>query len=255
VNLDRKIYKYCSYEVGELIVSGQLLKFSNPSSFNDPFDCDINLLEFNFDDCCQEVLDEMEKIKQEISKTQGTDMSKTIANIPKAKLEEIYRNSQIKKIQKSSICCFSTICNSTTMWSHYADNHKGICLVFDPFVKDPFKDFNSERFTEGTVDYDNYTPVNYLKSKLEGIKKLFLTKSNDWRLEYEFRYIIIEDHRYFSFKKEFLKGVIFGLRVKEEDIYRLIDICDKKGYTGLIFGRFTKEKLQLDLEIYNKHKT
>lgn len=182
-------------------------------------------------------------------------MSNTIDSIPKAKLEEIYRSNQINKIQRSSICCFSTIYNSTTMWSHYADNHKGICLIFDPFVKDPFKDFNSERFTEGTVDYNNYTPINYLKSKREGIKKLFLTKSNDWKHEDEFRYIIFEDYGFFSFKKEFLKGVIFGLRVKEEDIYRFINICDKKGYTGLLFGRFTKEKLHLDLEIYNKHET
>ena len=63
MDLDRKIYKYCSYDVGELIVSGQVLKFSNPSSFNDPFDCDINLLEFNFDDCSQEILDDLEKLE------------------------------------------------------------------------------------------------------------------------------------------------------------------------------------------------
>lgn len=251
MDLDRKIYKYCSYDHGELIVSGQVLKFSNPSSFNDPFDCDINLLEFNFDDCSQEILDDLEKIKRDISKTCETDMSKAIDCIPKAKLEEIYKNSQLNKIQKSSICCFSTIFNGTTMWSHYSDNHKGICLIFEPSVKDPFKDFNSDRFTEGTVDYDNYTPVNYLKSKFEGIKKLFLTKSNDWKHENEFRYIIFEDYGFFSFKKEFLKGVIFGLRVKEEDIYRFINICDKKGYADLEFGRFTKEKLLLVLEKYN----
>lgn len=253
MNLDRKIYKYCSYDVGELIVSGQVLKFSNPSSFNDPFDCDINLLEFDFGECSQEIMDDMEKIKQDISKTWGTDMSSAIDSIPKAKLEEIYRNSQINKIQRSSICCFSRIYNSTTMWSHYADNHKGICLVFDPFVKNPFTDFNSDRFTEGTVDYDNYTPINYLKSKLDGIKKLFLTKSNDWRHEEEFRYIIFEDYGFFSFKRDFLKGIIFGLKVKDEDINRFMNICDKKGYTDLLFGKFTKEKLQLGLKIHNKH--
>ncbi|MCP4553293.1 MAG: DUF2971 domain-containing protein [Bacteroidetes bacterium] len=250
MNLDRKIYKYCSYDAGELIVSGQLLKFSNTSSFNDPFDCDINLLEFDFDDCGQEVIDDMEKIKQDISKSWRADMSKTIDSIPKAKLEESYRNSQINKIQRSSICCFSRIYNSTTMWSHYADNHKGICLIFDPFVKDPFKDYNSDRFTEGSVDYDNYTPVNYLKSKLDGIRKLFLTKSIDWKPEEEVRYIIFEDYGFFSFKKEFLTGVIFGLEVEKKDIDRFINICDKKGYTGLIFGRFIKEKLQLCLEKY-----
>lgn len=255
MNLDRKIYKYCSYDIGELIVSGQLLKFSNPSSFNDPFDCDINLLEFDFDDCSQEIKDDIKKVKLGLSKTWGIDMSLAVDSFPKEKFEEFYRNSQINKIQKSSICCFSRVYNSITMWSHYAENHNGICLIFDPRIKDPFEDFNSERFTEGTVDYDNYTPTNYLKSKREGIKKLFLTKSNYWKHEEEVRYIIFEDYGFFSFKKEFLTGVIFGLRVKEEDIYRFINICDKKGYTGLLFGRFTKEKLQLDLKIYNNHET
>jgi len=249
MNLDGKIYKYCSYDFGELIVSGQVLKFSNPLSFNDPFDCDINLLEFDFDECNQEISDDMEKIKQGLSKTWGTDMINTIDSISKAKLEEIYKNSQLNKIQRSSICCFSRIYNSTTMWSHYADNHKGVCLVFDPFVENPFKDFKSDRFTEGTVDYDNYKPVNYLKSKRDGIKKLFLTKSKDWKHEEEFRYIIFEDYGFFSFEGNFLKGVIFGLRVNDKDINRFMNICDKKGYTGLLFGKFTKVKLHLDLKM------
>ena len=252
MNLDKKIYKYCSYDVGELIVSGLILKFSNPSSFNDPFDCDINLLNFDFRECNQEIIDDLEKIKKDVSKTFGKDMSIEIDSITKTKLEEIYRNSQINKIQTSSICCFSRIFNNTAMWSHYADNHKGICLVFDPYIQNPFTEFNSDRFTEGTVEYENYTPINYLKSKRNGIKQLFLTKSNDWKHEEEFRYIIFEDSGFFSFKKEFLKGIIFGLRVKDEDINRLMNICDKKGYTNLLFGKFTKNKLQLDLKILNK---
>jgi hypothetical protein len=253
MDLDKMIFKYCSYKKAEQIILCQKLKFNNPSFFNDPFDCDINLLEFNFEDCSQEVSADLEKIKQKISNIYGSDVSEQIDSIPKTVIERIYRDSQINKINKSSICCFSTIYNNTTMWSHYADEHKGICLVFDPTIEDPFLDINSDRFTKGTVDYDNYIPFNYLKSKLEGIKRLFLTKSNDWKCENEFRYIIRKDSDFFSFKKAFLKGIIFGLSVKEEDINRFINICDNKGYTGLLFGKFTKEKLQLDLKIFNEH--
>jgi hypothetical protein len=255
MDLNKKIFKYCSYDVGELIISGQILKFSNPSAFNDPFDCDIELLEFNFDDCSQEIRDDMLKVKQKISETIGTDVSKVIDNIPKNELERIYRNSQIEKINKSSICCFSTIHNSATMWSHYSDKHMGLCLVFDPSTKEPFHGFGSEEFSEGTVNYDNYSTTNYLKSKKDGFKKLFLTKSKDWKYEHEYRYIIFENYGFFNFRKEFFKGVIFGVRVDENKIQRLVDICEKVGYKDLIFCRLKKNKLQLDLEIRERHET
>ncbi|HHX70078.1 MAG TPA: DUF2971 domain-containing protein [Gallicola sp.] len=242
MNLDDKIYKYCSYDNGLLIVLGQLLKFRNPSFFNDPFDCDINLLEFDFDDCSQDILDDLELIRNSFQ----TDMSNEINSIPKNKLEEIYRKSQIDKIEKSSICCFSTNLDNTTMWSHYADNHKGICLIFDPFINEPFLDVNSENVISGTVDYDNYTQINYLKSKREGIKKLFLTKSNHWKQEDEFRYIILRNYDYIQFKREFLKGVVFGSRVQEDDLSRFISICINNGHNNLDFGRFQKDKLVLN---------
>ena len=250
-----EIFKYCSYDVGELIVSGQILKFSNPSAFNDPFDCDINLLEFDFSECSQEVKTEMENIKQNLSKKWGIDLHKAIDSIPKDKIEEIYKKSQMVKINKSSICCFSTNCQSKTMWSHYADNHKGLCLIFDQTNDNPFLDYSLERFTHGHVNYDNSTTINYLKSKREGIIKLFLTKSTDWKYEGEFRYIVFEDYGFFRFREEFLKGVIFGLKVDENDIYRFIKICKKKGLNDLIFGRFTKNKLDMDFEIYNEYET
>ncbi|MDB9873786.1 DUF2971 domain-containing protein [Flavobacteriaceae bacterium] len=250
--LDNKIYKYCSYKDGDLIVSGQNLKFSNPSSFNDPFDCDIDLLEFNYEDCSQEIIDDMEELKRNLSKTWGTDVSETIDDIPQEKVEEIYKNNQIKKIKKSSICCFSKIHNSITMWSYYADKHNGICLVFDPFVKDPFTELSSKQCSEGSVIYDHNTSINYLKSKREGIEKLFFTKSNSWKLEEEFRYIIHKNVGLLKFKKSFFRGVIFGLRVKEEAIHQFINICDNKGYDGLFFGKFTKNKLQLELNILNR---
>lgn len=29
------------------------------------------------------------------------------------------------------ICCLSKTCTSDLMWTHYADNHRGVCLEFD----------------------------------------------------------------------------------------------------------------------------
>ena len=54
--LNHDVYKFCSFEIAELIVSSKMLKFNNPSNFNDPFDSNIDLLQFDFSDCCDEVL-------------------------------------------------------------------------------------------------------------------------------------------------------------------------------------------------------
>lgn len=33
--------------------------------------------------------------------------------------------------EKIGVCCFSLDPKSILMWSHYSDNHKGVCLKFD----------------------------------------------------------------------------------------------------------------------------
>ena len=43
-----KIYKYVSLEVAKIILKDKTLKFSKPSTFNDPYDCDVNLVDFDF---------------------------------------------------------------------------------------------------------------------------------------------------------------------------------------------------------------
>lgn len=62
--LNHDIYKFCSFEIAELIVSSRMLKFNNPKNFNDPFDCNIDLLQFDFSDCCDEVLFDIEESKK-----------------------------------------------------------------------------------------------------------------------------------------------------------------------------------------------
>ncbi|MCP4551602.1 MAG: DUF2971 domain-containing protein [Bacteroidetes bacterium] len=245
---DTYIFKYCSYDIAEVIVSGQLLKFSRPDSFNDPFDCDIELLQFDFSEANQEIIDDLNKIKKNISEQWGRDMSTEIDKISRSKIEDTYKRSQLDKIRRSSICCFSKDSTNTTMWSHYADNHRGACLIFDLENKKPFIDYPSHRFTQGPVDYDNYTSINYLKSEVEGIVKVFLTKSPDWKYEKEYRFIIFEEHGLFKFSKEFLRGIIFGLRVSDEEILRFKNICQRQGYKDIEFGRFKKEELKLKLE-------
>jgi hypothetical protein len=68
------------------------------------------------------------------------------------------------------------------MWSHYADNHRGICLEFDA---------NSELFRScRRVAYRSKYPVMRPQTLLQGnFEQALLTKSNDWKYEDEYRII------------------------------------------------------------------
>ena len=62
----KDIYKFVSIESAKKIIEFQSLKFSQPYEFNDPFDCDIDLVDFEFNDSLTDtVKEEIEKLKSQ----------------------------------------------------------------------------------------------------------------------------------------------------------------------------------------------
>ena len=45
--------------------------------------------------------------------------------------EKMIREFAFEKIEDYGIACFTTKNDNTLLWSHYADEHQGICLEFD----------------------------------------------------------------------------------------------------------------------------
>ena len=72
------------------------------------------------------------------------------------------------------------------MWSHYGDNHRGICLEFDTSVRL----FGSARKVQYCRDYPALT-VHVLDP--ESVFKTILTKSDVWSYEDEFRIVGVEN--------------------------------------------------------------
>ena len=84
------------------------------------------------------------------------------------------------ELAKRRIYCLTPFSDSTLMWSHYAANHRGICLEFDK---------NNEligraRPVRYSTIYPEWTPHG-VTDPLE----LVFTKSMDWAYEREFRII------------------------------------------------------------------
>ncbi len=112
--------------------------------------------------------------------------------------------------------CLSAVNADILMWSHYAQNHHGICLGFD---------IGSNPFFEKTtrVRYANkYPRVDYYRvSDQKYYEYSLLTKSDRWKYEKEWRFLWtnaagLKDPVH-HFDALFLKTVIFGCQTTDSD--------------------------------------
>jgi hypothetical protein len=163
------------------------IHFSDPSALNDPWDCRPW-----FDD---EALD-ADAIEALIVWLFALPPAGPISDGQiRATKDAIRTNSEYRRaaLQRFSedflklipnrwrIYCLTPVPDSTLMWSHYADNHRGICLEFGTDV--PL--FASALEVTYRSDYPTWAP-NLVASTGADI---LLTKSDDWKYEREYRII------------------------------------------------------------------
>ena len=137
------------------------------------------------------------------------------------------------------------------MWSHYAEDHKGVCLVFDRKKLD--LNFNSLVYEEplgifGPVEYRDGSPmdsfsINVRKLEQRGFdefcwdyikghhKILFFQKMTDWATENEYRYLIFrEDSEDLLLPIDgALRGVIVGEDASQDSIDKIFELVASKG--------------------------
>ena len=134
--------------------------------FNDPFDC-----AFLYNCRSKEIYDR--KTEYELA--------------VKESMAQFEQDKKSKSLQESVfISCFSEKCDSMLMWSHYSDEHKGLCLGFD--LKSLI-----QKYDVFPVIYSNRMPKvkNADIDNKSALLKSILTKSKEWSYEQEWRIIEI----------------------------------------------------------------
>lgn len=202
VNTPQFLYKYHSLSLNlmEMMTNAEFY-MSSKSELNDPLDSAVII---DVDDYLNLYLEKypsfrnddihMERVKHVFS----TQLEK-FDNKWVSELDEFH--SSLK------VTCFTEDGNNSLMWSHYANNHNGVCLKFDLS-----KDSNL---------HNNILPVEY-KDELVKVKQLadfsksLLTKLKTWEVEKEWR--ILSEKNRFGFKQEALVEIVFGLRVPDSTI-------------------------------------
>lgn len=144
------------------------------------------------------------------------------------------------------ICCFSVFAGHRLMWSHYADAHSGVCLMYeipaDYFSRrypKPSSGSQSAFYLVGAsqVFYGDNAFFDWLVSgdlnqPLSGnpienaVSRIFTSKAMAWDYEEEFR-IVTSRPGGLAFESAFLKQMTFGLAVSERSKRLLTGIAKR----------------------------
>jgi hypothetical protein len=128
---------------------------------------------------------------------------------------EGFRQELIDTLNRSiGIYSLSAVKDEILMWSHYADEHRGYCLMFEASDTTPF--FGAAQEVHYSEALPAITP--YSDTDLEKAAKAMLTKYCGWSYEREWR---IVDHESGAGLRDYpaalLVGVIFGARMSPRD--------------------------------------
>lgn len=231
------LYKYMPYEAFEKTIENWSLKLTIPYETNDPFE---------FMARCQHSKESTDKY-----------IITAIKNTP-------------------GMLCFSTSMTVASMWGHYADKHKGVCLIFDfPCISkkflvmdpndtiDSYLIGNNENFEKEKsllllifpVIYSSQRPPIVQENlyndrgdhKFGQLAKLLSTKDQSWEIEKEHRIFIpikninnsIKNRMVLSsFHMKYLKGVILGPRCPYSKDYTSLWVTQQPKKLNIYKGEY-----------------
>lgn len=216
----RPLYKYRSMEgqygkvaIEDAIIHNRLF-WQNPLNFNDPFDCQPV---WQMTETPRQRARRIERATFEELPGTTRKFRRGFRKFVEQKSRELTQASlnQFHNEQTNTwaVTCFSLRRDSLLMWSHYADSHKGVCLVFNEILVPRF-------FVAFKVYYSDMRPIcpEVGKDGMEEFKKSVLTKGSDWSYEQECRLMDYSAPAGFrSFPQEALRAVILGARISDDD--------------------------------------
>ncbi len=203
--------------------------FARPDRLNDPFDCRVDI-------------------------AKAFEITGSRLHVKRLPLLEMILSADDffqdvnAKLATTGVCSFSLELDNPLMWSHYADEHRGLCLTYifpQSFVDDPANQIHG---IEKVVYGDNLL-TDWLVQRVPGfglyedffpsmIMKVLAIKAKKWEHENEVRILRFTEGA-LALDKRFLKQVVFGLRTPESDISLVRDLLANFGY-DVVYGRVVR---------------
>lgn len=235
------LYKYRNQgEATDKIFTDSTLWFGSPTTFNDPFDCQIAI---NTDNNYEEIFAWFTNASPATPLEEAERLARMLTDNPE-RWSGLLNDTLQNVFEQSGVCCFGQNNTNLLMWSHYCNSHYGYCLKFD-ILKDVslFENFLY-------VNYDDVYPTyNHAKDNSNLIHSLVRTKSKIWEYEAEIR--VLKPMRFgaHKFDKSALVEVTFGCRCSAEEITRIQKLVLDNGFPNVSFTqtKVSKEAFHLDI--------
>ncbi len=213
---DRVYFKYAALNVNTLdaIRTGHVW-FAPKSSLNDPFDC--------FPEVIRDIDDRQ---ADELFRAFSVRLERP------ATLEEkcgLLESSLLQFMDQCGVFCVSKSSLNELMWSHYADNHKGLCLGFEvkeeniANSKDPRKSPREMSYAGrgGAKLSDFYAAKIGVFGAEQSFNRLiaacYFSKNPAWAYEEEIRFLSIRRNGLLDLDAN-LVSVSYGVRVDQNKI-------------------------------------
>lgn len=228
------LYKYQSLATDGLVVracksiSENYLYWADPTGFNDPFDCQPAIVfEGSVRDRNAATKRTVNAVYSGKPRRERRQLVKTTGAVSRKSTIETIKDNNKLELSNSGVCCLSEHNDNILMWSHYGDNHSGLCLGFQ--ISDQAIDFARA----SKVAYSEFRPViNLIHDLTEQniFNATMLTKSKQWSYESEWRMIernILKRERLYP--PSALVQVIFGARTKPDDCSKILSAIEISG--------------------------
>lgn len=249
--------------------------FSHPATFNDPLECVVPL-KING-----------KNISLESHYELVNSYLKTILNeSDTARKKRIYETIKYGiALENCLVSCFSMEADNQLMWSHYADQHKGVCLCYEiPNTIDVLKEqikwsdnisYEMKKydltFYCGAVSYrmerpamivdNNIIQNDYYFTDAVFIKPLCWHYEKEWRMvlslpigsEIGFGVGMKTNNYYATLPRNWLKEISFGLRLEDEYCRDIIHLISESGYSEVQFkkAKMKHDRFEIISELYD----
>ncbi|RCW82520.1 DUF2971 family protein [Halanaerobium sp. DL-01] len=259
-NYPKVLYKYKSFDKNnytyDMLENGNLY-FASAKSFNDPFD---SALPYNFEGINSKKGEIWVKklINKEFSNL-GEDKR---IKISEGTQKRIGTPEHIKKMKKDiiekqydkfGIHSLSANNKNILMWSHYTNNHKGLCIgintnkLIDKFLEKANKGILLDLLK---VEYKNKMPdINFFdsmldkKSETKDLYDLISIKSKDWSYENEYRLVLWDKVNFkMNFGTEIISEIVLGCKADKSDVNKTKNICDNYNHEVKLYKAIKSNK-------------
>ncbi|MGR6859828.1 DUF2971 domain-containing protein [Aliivibrio salmonicida] len=235
------VYKYRNYDARALeIIINKQLWLAEPSTLNDPFDC-----QHEYTQVFEEALTELN-----LSPEAALHLSRASSNAMK--------NLRVLSLSKSEL--------NSLLWAHYANSHHGFCLGFNPQYMNGWELL---QLRPQDVKYEDQLPrLNFPKHLINAdfkttkdnrdlvkaldafLHQVALTKPSEWKYEGEMR--IVKKHpmqgTFVNFQPAALEEVIFGLNMSPAAQLTIMELFKGSEWGHVNFFKIGKSAGSLQLK-------